>query len=105
MSDPQRRPWSIAKARLTDSVTALGYPEELADVMAKQLGSPAAMDRMSAYLERVQPRSMEMLVDEMLAICADAESWRKKKESREAQAGYNAWLNSDTRWRNLEEDE
>jgi hypothetical protein len=35
---------------------------------------------------------MEMLVDEMLAICADTENWREKKESQEAQAKYNAYL-------------
>ena len=33
-----------------------------------------------------------MLVDEMLAICAEIETWREKKESQEAQARYNAWL-------------
>ena len=34
-----------------------------------------------------------MLVDEMLAICAEIETWREKKESQEAQARYNARLN------------
>ena len=38
-----------------------------------------------------------MVVDEMLAICADIEAWRKKKESQEAQWGYTRWLNSDDR--------
>ena len=30
--------------------------------------------------------------DEMLAICAEIETWREKKESQEAQARYNARL-------------
>jgi hypothetical protein len=38
-----------------------------------------------------------MIVDEMLAICADIDAWREKKKSLEAQAGYSAWLNSETR--------
>ena len=33
-----------------------------------------------------------MLVDEMLAICAEIETWREKKESQKAQARYNARL-------------
>ena len=31
-------------------------------------------------------------MDEMLAICAEIETWREKKESQEAQARYNARL-------------
>ena len=45
-----------------------------------------------------------MVVDEMLAICSDVEAWRKKKESEEAQWGYTRWLNSETRWKNEEEE-
>ena len=41
-------------------------------------------------------------MDEMLAICAEIEAWREKKESQEAQAGYNAWLRSEARRRNAE---
>ncbi len=34
-----------------------------------------------------------MLVDEMLAICAEIDAWRERKGSRDAQAMYTAWLN------------
>ena len=44
------------------------------------------------YVYQARPRTEEMLVDEMLAICAEIETWRQKKESQEAQARYNAWL-------------
>ena len=54
--------------------------------MAKQLGSPKAIDRMVSYIHQAHPRTEEMLVDEMLAICAELETWRQKKESQEAQA-------------------
>ena len=33
-----------------------------------------------------------MLVDEMLAICAEIETWRERKKSQDAQARYNARL-------------
>ena len=60
--------------------------------MAKQLKSPKAIDRMTSYIYQAHPRNEEMIVDEMLAICADIEAWREKKESQEAQAKYNTYL-------------
>ena len=100
-----REMWVSAKARLMAAAASLGLPEEFADLLARQLGSPRAMDRMTSYLRQAHPRTMEMIIDEMLAICADAEAWREKKESQRAQAGYSAWLNSEERWRNADEDE
>ena len=103
MTDPQKQ-WAQSRRELESAVKALGFPAELADLIAKQLKSPKAMDRMSSYLVKVRPRSMEMIVDEMLALSAEIESWKKKKEAQEAQAGYSAWLNSEARW-NLAEEE
>ena len=100
-----REMWVSAKARLMAASASLGLPEEFADLLARQLGSPRAMDRMASYLRQAHPRTMEMIIDEMLAICADAEAWREKKESQRAQAGYSAWLNSEERWQNADEDE
>ena len=97
---PNERAWAHSRDRLASAVGTIGLPGEMADLLAKQLKSPKAIDRMTAYIYRAHPDSMEMLVDEMLAICADTESWRKKKESEEAQAGYTAWLNSETRRKN-----
>ena len=94
---PNQQAWSAAKRRLAHSVAELGYPEELANLMARQLGSPKAMDRMAAYLDHARPRSMELIIDEMLAICSEIEAWREKKESQAAQAGYSAWLRSEDR--------
>ena len=96
--------WIQSRNRLAAAVASLGYPEELADLLAKQLGSPAAIDRMTSYLYRARPGSMEMIADEMLAICSEISAWRERKESQEAQAGYNAWLNSDRRPESEEED-
>ena len=100
----QQEIWALARNRLAEAIVSLGYPEELAGLLAKQLKSPGAIDRMTGYLRQARPGSMELIVDEMLAICADIDAWREKKESREAQAGYSAWLRSETRRQHEEED-
>ena len=102
---PNQRTWAQARDRLAAAVSSLGYPEEFAGLLAGQLGSPKAIDRMTAYLYRARPRSIELIVDEMLAIRAEIDAWREKKEGLEAQAGYSRWLNSETRLQNEEEEE
>ena len=89
---PNQYLWAQARDRLVAAVTDIGFSAELAELMAKQLGSPKAIDRMVSYIRQAHPRTEEMLVDEMLAICAEIETWRQKKESQEAQARYNSWL-------------
>ena len=91
MTENQRR-WAQARDRLADAFTASGFPPELADLMARQLKIPKAIDRMTAYVYQAHPRTVEMLADEMLAICAEIDAWREKKKSLEAQANYNAML-------------
>ena len=100
---PNQRTWALARNRLAASVAALGYPEEFADLLAKQLKSPKAIDRMASWMDQARPNSMELIVDEMLAICAEIDAWREKKESQEAQAGYSSWLNSAARLRDDDE--
>ena len=102
---PNQRLWALSKNQLAAAVASLGYPEEFADLLAKQLGSPKAIDRMTRYIRAAHPRSMEMIIDEMLAINAEIDAWREKKESREAQESYNMWLNSEARRRNGEEED
>lgn len=97
---PNQRIWAQARNRLAAALGSLGYPKELADLLAKQLKSPKAMDRMTSYLELARPGNVETIVDEMLAICAEIDAWREKKETREAQAEYSAWLNSEARRQN-----
>ena len=84
--------WARSRDELVAAVTALGFPAELGALMAQQLGSPKAIDRMTSYVRQAKPGSAEMLVDEMLAICAEIDSWRERKESQQAQARYNALL-------------
>ena len=67
-------------------------PGELGDLLARQLGSPKAIDRMASYVRYEKPRSEEVIVDEMLAIQSEIEAWREKKASQEANARYNEIL-------------
>lgn len=83
-----QRTWVQSRDRLVRAVTALGFDAELGALMAKQLGSPKAIDRMTAYIHQARPRTEEMLVDEMLAICAEIDAWRERKASLDAQSRY-----------------
>ena len=86
------REWARAKDELVSVVKQLGFPEELGIMMAKNLGSPKAMHRMTSYLYQEKPDDVEIVVDEMLAICSEIEAWRAKKASEEANAKYNEIL-------------
>lgn len=88
-----RAEWARSHDEVVKAVRELGFPEALGDQVARQLGSPKAMERMLAYLYNVKPRSAELIVDEMLAICSDIDRWRDKKASEEANARYNEILN------------
>ena len=87
-----QREWSLARNELAAAVVSLGFPEEFGDLLAKELGSPKAIERMTSWLYHVRPRSVEMIVDEMLAICSDIDRWHKKKMSEEANARINTIL-------------
>ncbi len=100
---PNQKIWALSRNDLARAVVSLGYPEEFADLLAKQLGSPKAIDRLASYVYQARPNSPEMIIDEMLAIRAEIDAWRERKESRDAQAGYSAWLNSEARLRNEDE--
>lgn len=84
--------WSWSRDGLLSELKKLGFPEELGNEIAKNLGSPKAMDRMTAYLRYVKPRNVELVVDEMLAIRSEIETWHRKKESQEANEKYNEML-------------
>lgn len=85
--------WNAVKDRLVQTVVQLGFREDLGEAVARNLGSPKAMERMISYLINVKPHSEELLVDEMLAICSEIESWREKKASEQANVRYNEILN------------
>ncbi|MCR5420577.1 MAG: hypothetical protein K6E98_06210 [Lachnospiraceae bacterium] len=88
----EQRTWIIAKNRMMDALTGLGFPEALGDQIVKNLASAKAMDQMTSYLNNIKPKKAELVVDEMLAICSDISRWRDKKESERANAKYNEVL-------------
>ncbi|MCR5006369.1 MAG: hypothetical protein K6A77_10765 [Clostridiales bacterium] len=92
MSTLDQQYWLRCRDELKKTLAAQGFPPELGEVMASRLGSPKAIQRMTSYLRQAQPRTVEMIVDEMLSICAEIEAWKQKKEAREANAKYNEML-------------
>lgn len=94
---PQQFIFSQARDRLVSAVTSIGFPAELGELCARQIGRPRGIDRLTSYVWNVRPKSEELLVDEMLAIAQQIQGWRDKKESEEAQFRYTLWLNSEER--------
>ncbi|SDA26627.1 hypothetical protein SAMN02910447_02685 [Ruminococcus sp. YE71] len=88
-----REIWGRTRDELISSLTALGYPAELGDIIAEHIGSPRGMERMISYLDYVQPDKVELIIDEMMAIKSDIDRWREKKESERANIAYNNILN------------
>lgn len=91
--------FSQARDKLIRAIESCGFPSELGELCAKQIGSPKGIDRLTSYVWNVKPGKMEMVVDEMLAIDSQLRAWREKKESEEAQWKYTLWLNSEERER------
>ena len=91
MTDYQQQ-WAEARDHLRAAIGSLGYPSDLADLLARDLGSPRGINRLTSYIYHAKPGSLEMIVDEMLAIKGQIETWRGRKESEAAQAAYNARL-------------
>ena len=81
--------WAKTKDELVNAICGLGFPAELGEAVAKNLGSPKAMRRMMGYLYNVKPRTEELIVDEMLAIMSEISEWKERKASIEANAKYN----------------
>ncbi len=77
---------------LIAAIVSLGFPHELGALAARHLGHPKAMERMTAYLGYVQPADANLIVDEMLAIRAEIDTWREKKRNQEAECACNELL-------------
>ncbi len=73
-----------------------GFPEALCQEIAyKHMNTDYTANRMLAYLYRMTEPSIEMVVDEMLAILEDRERIRKKHEMEQAQAAINRIYNGE----------
>jgi len=98
MSSDSRILWEQSRDALVSIIVSLGFPAELGEMIARHLGSPKAIDRMTAYLQYERPEDDRIVVDEMLAISDEIEAWREKKESRESNAAYNELLYHGLEW-------
>ena len=76
--------WEQSRDALVAVTVSLGFPAELGEMIARHLGSPKAIDRMTAYLQYESPKDDRMIVDEMLAISEEIEAWREGKKGRES---------------------
>ena len=66
-----------------------GYPENLCDLVTKNLNTDFTAGRMIGYLSHYSHLPDVEVVDEMLAILSDRNAIMKKKESEKAQAAVN----------------
>ena len=78
--------WEQSRDALVAVIVSLGFPAELGEMIARHLGSPKAIGRMTAYLQYERPKDDRMIVDEMLAISEEIEAWRERKKGRESNA-------------------
>lgn len=63
-----------------------GYPENLCDLVTRNLNTDYTATRMIGYLSHYSDLPDVEVVDEMLAILSDRNELIKKKESEQAQA-------------------
>ena len=66
-----------------------GYPENLCDLVTRNLNTDYTAARMIGYLSHYSNLPDVEVVDEMLAILSDRNAIMRKKESEQAQAKIN----------------
>lgn len=66
-----------------------GYPENLCDLITRNLNTDYTATRMIAYLSHYSHLPEVEVVDEMLAILSDRNEIIRKKEAEQAQAAIN----------------
>jgi hypothetical protein len=69
-----------------------GYPASFGEIIAKELHTEKALNRMISYLLQGKPSSAEEIADEMLAIEADRQQWIQKKTAEYTNRKYNELL-------------
>lgn len=97
MSDSE---WTRARDELVSIIVELDFPAEFGDAIARHLGSPKAIGRMTQNLYYTRPDRAELIVDEMLAIRSEIDAWKEKKDSQRASSQVNEML-----WYGLGEDD
>lgn len=83
------KPRSELSMELYKELKRIGYPEELCDLISKNLNTDFTARRMLGYLSYYEEPKVEDLVDEMLAILSDRNRIMQKKEAEAANAHWN----------------
>ena len=77
-----------------ETLLSKGFPDELCrEIAYKYMNTDYTATRMLGYLYRMTEPSVEMVVDEMLAILEDRNRFMKKHEMEQAQAAINKIYN------------
>ncbi|MDO4617575.1 MAG: hypothetical protein Q4B03_09005 [Lachnospiraceae bacterium] len=80
------KPRSELSMQLYQLMLDRGYPENLCDLVTRNLNTDFTAARMIGYLNHYSELPDVEVVDEMLAILADRNAIIKKKESEKAQS-------------------
>ena len=80
------KPRTEISMQLYNLMMERGYPENLCDLVTRNLNTDYTATRMIGYLSHYSDLPDVEVVDEMLAILSDRNEIIKKKESEQAQA-------------------
>lgn len=83
------KPKSPQSIQLYNIMLRLGYPEEFADIVTKNLNTDFTASRMIGYLCHYSDLPPEEIADEMLAILSDRNRIMQKKELESNNAEWN----------------
>ena len=83
------KPRTEISIQLYNMMLERGYPENLCDLVTRNLNTDYTATRMIGYLSHYSYLPEVEVVDEMLAILSDRNAIIKKKESEQAQAKIN----------------
>ena len=88
------KPKSPQSIQLYNIMLRLGYPEEFADIVTKNLNTDFTASRMIGYLCHYSDLPPEEIADEMLAILSDRNRILQKKELEEINKKWNEFLHT-----------
>lgn len=83
------KPRTEISMQLYHMMVERGYPENLCDLVTRNLNTDYTAARMIGYLSHYSILPDVEVVDEMLAILSDRNAIMRKKESEQAQAKIN----------------
>ena len=82
------------RQELIRALERMGYDRHFGEALANELRTERAMRRMLGYLRQANPKRIEDIADELVAICDERDRWVEKKAAEWFNSKYNAYLNS-----------